>query len=475
MSRRDRDGHTPNSRNAQDLAAVFQWLLDTANLNSIAFRRESGWLPRGLCVAVLLWCWSDQTALTQRFQTALKIARRVCPNGVPRQLSYQAFMKLLVRWTGPLVVALTAALRGRMETALRSRFRIAGYVVFGGDGSRLELPRTASNEARFSPAKSRGKGRRKSRGRQGRSTAAARKRQALQKKADSPQMWLTTLWHAGTGLPWDWRIGPSDSSERQQLLEMIESLPADALLTADAGFVGYLFWQALVHSGRQFLIRVGANVQLLKELGDFRQKGNIVYLWPKHAVKANQPPLVLRLIVVQGGRHPWYLVTSVLDEKRLGDREVAATYALRWGIELYYRHFKQTFERRKLRSHKADHAECEAHWSMLGLWAMLLHAEQYLHRRHVPPDRVSVAAVLRAYRMPMREYKSDPDPGESLWELLAVARVDEYQRKNKTSRSYPRKKYETPAGCPKIRTATRQQVAQAKQHLQETKPKGLTA
>jgi hypothetical protein len=396
MSHRDRDGHTQTTANAQDLDTVFQWLLKAVDFSSIRFR-SGDWRARGLCAAALLWVWSDQNALTARFQTALKIARRLCPKDVPQRLSYQAFMKLLVRWTGPLLIVLTTRLRGRMETALAGHYRIAGFTVFGGDGSRLELPRTASNEARFSPAKSRCKRKRKSRRGRGRRTAAARKQRARQKKADTPQLWLTTMWHAGTGLPWDWRIGPSDSSERGHLIEMIDGLPKDALVAADAGFVGYEFWSALLSSGRQFLIRVGANVRLLKQLGDFREKENTIYLWPKHAMKADQPPLVLRLIVVQGGRHPWYLVTSVRNEKRLSDQEIAEIYALRWGIELYYRHFKQTFERRKLRSHKAEHAECEAHWSMIGLWAMLLHAEHYLHRRHVPPDRVSVAGVLRAY------------------------------------------------------------------------------
>jgi hypothetical protein len=288
-------------------------------------------------------------------------------------------------------------------------------------------------------------------------------------------LWITTLWHAGTGLPWDWRIGPSDSSERHHLREMLDTLPPEALLTADAGFVGYDFWTSVLESGRPFLIRVGSNVRLIKKLGLVRESGNTVYVWPDRAARRNQPPLALRLIVVQGERHPWYLLTSVHDPARLSDRQAAEIYRLRWGIELYYRHFKQTFERRKLRSHTADHVQIEAHWSMLGLWALLLHAEQYLHRRHVPPDRVSVANVLRAYRTPLREYKSHPDPGESLWNLLTAAVVDSYQRTNKTSRAHPRKKYESPPGPPKIQQATQTQITLASQLRDQNTEKGLTA
>src|SRR5207248_177221 len=142
------------------------------------------------------------------------------------------------------------------------------------------------------------------------------------KKVDGPQMWLTVMFHVGTGLPWDWRTGPSDSSERDHLAQMIAALPAAALVAADAGFAGYAYWKAVLDSGRHLLIRVGANVRLLKGLGYVRERDGLVYLWPDRQAARRQPPLVLRLVVARGGRHPMYLVTSVLDQGRLSDRQV---------------------------------------------------------------------------------------------------------------------------------------------------------
>jgi len=267
----------------------------------------------------------------------------------------------------------------------------------------------------------------------------------------------------GTGLPWDWRIGPSDSSEREHFRQMIGTLPKGALVTADAGFVGYHYWKEVIDSGRQFLIRVGSNVRLLKKLGYVRQKRNIVYLWPDEVAAKRKPPLVLRLLAVHDGRKPCYLVTSVLDEKQLSDKQMAEIYRLRWGIEVFYRNFKQTFERRKLRSKSADNAAVEAEWSLLGLWAMGLHAQLVLAPKGIPTRRISVAGVLRAYRTPMREYKSHPDPGESLTELLGRAVIDTYQRGSKASRDYTRQKQETPPGPPKVFEATKKQIILAKQ------------
>ncbi len=88
------------------------------------------------------------------------------------------------------------------------------------------------------------------------------------READSPQMWLTTMWHAGTGWLWEWRTGPSDSSERGHLLEMLAGLPAAVLIAADAGFVGDEYARAITDSGRPLLVRVGSHVKLLRKLGN---------------------------------------------------------------------------------------------------------------------------------------------------------------------------------------------------------------
>jgi hypothetical protein len=158
------------------------------------------------------------------------------------------------------------------------------------------------------------------------------------------------------------------------------------------------------------------------------------------------------------------LVTSVLDPKRLSDQQVAQIYGYRWRIELFFRHFKQTYGRAKLRSHKGEHAECEAEWSLLGLWTMLLHARLQLPVKD--QGRVSVAQVLRAFAQALDDYKCRAEPGEALDELLSRAVIDPYQRRAKTSRDYPRKKYERPAGAPRILEANRMQRQRAQSVMQ---------
>ena len=456
MSHQDPNCLTPQNFHHQDLKVVFDWLLEHADFSAIGFRSTCTWTPHSLTVTALLWTWSAEPTLTARFVAARKIALATLGLDALTAATYQAFLKLLRAWTAALAVALTLALRGRMQADLADRFRVDGFAVFGVDGSRLELPRTASNEDRFAPKTARRASKQ--------AEAASKQAEAARaKKASSPQMWMTVMWHVGTGLPWDWRTGPSDSSERDHLRQMIAALPPQALVTADAGFVGYEYWKALLDSGHDLLIRVGANVRLLRNLGYAREQNDLVYLWPDRVAARQQPPLVLRLVVARGGRHPVYLVTSVLKAEVLSNQQIIKIYSLRWGVELFYRHFKQTFGRRKLRSHSGANAEVEATWSLLGLWTMGLHGQVELSSDGIASSQVSVAGLLRAYREVMKEYRSVPEPGESLWERLSVSVIDAYPRRNKASRDYPRKKREHAIGAPEVRDATEVEIKLAQQ------------
>ena len=256
------------------------------------------------------------------------------------------------------------------------------------------------------------------------------------------------------------------------MLEMLPQLPPEALITADAGFVGYEYLRAILDSGRQLLIRVGSNVRLLKKLGIAREWESTVFLWPDREARQGNSPLMLRLVRVCNGKHPVFLITSVLSATRLSDKQVAELYARRWGIELFYRHLKQTFQRRKLRSASAENALLELHWSLAGLAALGLYALTQLGQADVKPRRLSIAQTLRAFRRTMRDYLHPSPRGQSLCHRLRLALIDSYQRGHKTSRGYPRQKQAKPAGPPQIIQATTIQVKRAQALRQNLVQKG---
>jgi hypothetical protein len=56
---------------------------------------------------------------------------------------------------------------------------------------------------------------------------------------------------------------------------MIDGLPAGVLVTADAGYVGYEYWKALIDTDHPLVIRVGSNVKMLKKLGYARERNGL--------------------------------------------------------------------------------------------------------------------------------------------------------------------------------------------------------
>jgi len=473
MSHQDRKFKEEIVVNHQSIRQAVDELFTAKAFRGVKARKGSRWTPRMLVVVALFWAWSRAGGLTERFREACKLAGKIfrwlpAPGRV-----YQGFLKQLRKWHVELQILCIGELRVLIKQDLFGQWQIAGFVIMAGDGSRIELPRTAGNEAAYSPkrqkqglgkkAAGKGKARRKrSRGKRWRK-GPRQSRESIRKKANSPQMWLTLFWHVGTGLPWAWRTGPSDCSERQHLQEMLGELPENTLITADAGFVGYDFWSALLAAGQSFVIRAGANVRLWKKLGFSREYEHTVYLWPDAAARKGQPPLVLRAVWVHDGKHPMCLLTNVLSKQRLSDRQLAQIYKARWGVEVFFRTFKQTFGRRKLRSHTPEHAQLEAEWSLLALWAVCLLAQREIAQSGRDPCGLSPVGAIKAIQEVMCHYRQRPDgPTESLWWMLRHALRDDYRRKSsKTARGYPAKRQRERTGVPRIALASQSQMAAA--------------
>jgi hypothetical protein len=458
MSHQDR--HAQRVRlNSADLLKALQWLSRGTDWSAIRMRKEASQTPQWLAWTAILWAWSNESALGERLTCAQRLIQHLQTPSPGKSTSYQAFLKVLVRWTDALVLAWQIALRKRMETLLPEQWRRHGFVVFGVDGSKVELPRTKSNQQAYAHS------------RQGSKRHRRKKPQdrAATKKTEQPQLFLTTMFHVGLHLPWDWRIGPADSSERRHALEMLDRLPAGSLLAADPGFVGYDFARTVLAGGCQLLVRVGSNVKLLKNLGFVRESDGIVNVWTDKAARREEPPLVFRLVVIQSARHPVYLITSVTGKTRLSDGEIADLYRARWGVEVFYRHLKQTFGRRKLRSRAAANARVELEWSLVGLWGIGLYASQELVSRGIALNRLSVAGSLQAFRRISGDYLHPQSPRQRLREMLGRALLDEYDRQDKASRDYPRKKQERPPGRPMILKADKEQRVKAQKIKQAQK------
>src|SRR4051794_28936468 len=113
MPHQDRPRTTAPAAHHQDLKAVLDWLTADADFAAVRFRGTCTWSPRGLCCAAVLWAWSDEATLVDRFAAARKVALVSLGLDGLTAASYQAFLKLLRAWTAALAMALVAALRRR--------------------------------------------------------------------------------------------------------------------------------------------------------------------------------------------------------------------------------------------------------------------------------------------------------------------------------------------------------------------------
>ena len=475
--RNTRKSRSARGRNKEQLAGMFDWFLPGGSIFSkLKLHGNTNWAPEGLVCLAVLWAWSESRHLTDAYSDAVACYRSMFDAVVPG--TYQGFMGALTRWTARLMDILWPVLHQRMEEVGGPCWRVGLWVPIAFDGSRSSAPRTKANEKAFC-AENYGKGA-TARYRRKKSKGMRRKKNERNKAhPQEPQAWITMLWHMGLRLPWMWRLGPSNSSERAHVIEMLKAgfFPLYTLFCGDAGFVGYPLWSTILDGGHDFLVRVGANVRLLSESADYQLlKNGVVLCWPK-ANQAKQPPLRLRLVKVRIGKSDVYLLTSVLDRSKLTIKQMIKLYKLRWGIEVEFRGLKQTLDRAKLRCRNDRRLLAELDWSIMAmavaeLFALKEQLGKRSSRQHQhPPDpaKRSLAMTMRAIRRCMRDRNEIPEPGKDLQSLLSDAVTDSYQRKaSKRARYRPPNPDKKPLGEPSVRKLTakeKKRLAQIEQKI----------
>ena len=435
---------TRASRASRDsVAQLHQGLsrqLPRVGLPLIAAKRSARWSPRMLVIAVILFTLDSGQTLAERFAAAYDGLSEIFKSRRRPGKDPQGFFRALCRRSDALLELVCRRLRRRVRLAAgRGYWRTGRWLAFGVDGSRFNCPRSRANDEKLGCAG---------------------------KDKTGPQMLTTTVFHVGTGLIWDFRRGDGKSSERSHLLQMLDTLPKQAMLLADAGFTGYEHFTAIAASGRHFLIRVGSNVTLLRKLGWCCElHDGIVHLWPDAIQrKQKQPPLTLRLISFTDERNRRiHLLSNVLDRAELSDAEAVELYSKRWVIEVIYRSLKQTLNRRKLVCRNPEHAGAELDWAVVGLWALALMTAEEVSAAGQSPARLSIAKALAPVRRAIRSATPRYTRRLSLALALSKAVQDNYQRKSSKAARVPvNKKRDKPPGDPKARKATPHEKALAK-------------
>ena len=384
-------------------------------------RKMPRWDVRPLLLVFLTMTWCCGDSLPEKFEAARGFYV-VCHDKRRRPgETFQGFQQAVGKLPMAVLRVLARGIRGRIEQLLGDRWWIGGWIPFGCDGSRLECPRTVELEQRL------GQG---------------------GKKDSAPTVWVTAIVHLLTGVPWTWRFGRgSKPSERNHLVQMLEDLPGQALVVADAGYYGYDLMLELIAAGVSFLIRMSSTVTLYTEkqrrLADFRE--GLVYYWPDRAQKQGLQPVQARLLCVRDEKRKVdvWLLTDLVSSRQLSLSDANRFYRWRWENEGYFRTYKRTLAKVKLLSRTIREVHREAEASMIATQLLLAQGARALPKAKTeeePRVMCSPRKVLLEIRRELSGRLGPRRRGRFSQRLKECCRERRERSSAKATRVWPRRK-----------------------------------
>jgi hypothetical protein len=414
------------------------------------------WRPQPLLLVVLLMTWCAGDSQAERFETA----RAFYVASYQRQRrpgkTLDGFQNALARVPARALRAVATAVRARLQAVFAPRWLVDGFVPLGCDGSRLNCPRspeleqrlrTASEKATHPPTPPNGQ-------------PAQEPPLPPDPTANyPPTVWVTAFVHLSLGLLWSWRLGGAHASEQVHLVHLIASLPRLALIVTDAGYTGYQLLKGINQADKFFLIRLSSKVPLytLERIAVKRFYEGRAYYWPLDMQKQEQPPVEVRVLrLVKYRKADVWLMTNVLDRKRLTRQTASKFYRWRWHNEGLFRTYKRTLGKVKLLSHTVVQIHREAESSLLALQLLLAHGVLAL------PEGGAAGSVLPSARAVLVEIRAElrnvtgmylgPRQRRTYLERLQEAQYPHWRRRhNPVRRPWPGRKDHKPPTPPKLR------------------------
>ena len=178
---------------------------------TISRGRKRRWEIQPLLYVLLCMTWCLGDSQPERFETARACYVALHPKRRRPGKTVQGFDKALLALPCSVLHTVAHLFRKQILARFGSLMTTDGWIVLGCDGSRIRTPRTVELEKRLG-------------------NSGVDKNS----KCKTPRIWLTALVHLQSGMPWSWRVGKGDSSERLHLLRLIPTLPLRALIVTDA-------------------------------------------------------------------------------------------------------------------------------------------------------------------------------------------------------------------------------------------------
>jgi|HubBroStandDraft_6_1064221.scaffolds.fasta_scaffold132701_2 hypothetical protein len=387
------------------------------------------WALQPLVWVLLTMTWCTGQSQEERFAAARAVYVAHHQRSRRPGTTLAGFLSALAKLPLPVLRALAHGVRQRLDTLWVESLRLGGWVPLACDGSRVECPRATELQQRLGEAG---------------------------KPGSAPTIYLTTLVLLPLGVVWSWCWGKGTASEHHHLRQLLRTLPRQALIVADACYLGYELFTAILQAKAAFLVRLSSRAYLYttEQVPLAAWTEGLVYYWPTAAQAKGLPPVPARLLRVKGKKADVWLLTSVLEAQQLSHKTAGQVYRWRWRNEGLFRDYKRLLQKVKLSSRTVALVHREAEGSLLALQLLLALAVQTpagqpvvlpgSSRRELLRLRGAIAAALRSL---------GPRQFAQYQQMLSVVRNQVRQQRvsAKVRQEWARRKDHKPPKPPKLR------------------------
>ena len=309
------------------------------------------WALQPLVWVLLTMTWGTGQSQEERFAAARAVYVAHHQRARRPGTTLAGFLAALAKLPLPVLRVLARGVRQRLGALWVESLRVGGWVPLACDGTRLECPRSAELQQRLGEAG---------------------------KPGSAPTIYLTTLVLLPIGVVWSWCWGKGTASEHHHLRQLLRTLPRRALIVADACYLGYELFTAILQARAAFLVRLSSRAYLYttEQVPLAAWTEGLVYYWPTAAQEKGLPPVPARLLRVKGKKADVWLLTSVLEPRQLSRRTAGQVYRWRWRNEGLFRDYKRLVQKVKLSSRTVALVHREAEGSLLALQLLLALAVQ---------------------------------------------------------------------------------------------------
>lgn len=287
----------------------------------------------------------------------LRLPNEVVPSG-------QAFSAARQKLKADLIRRLLGSVSNEVSSSMGEAGLWRGHRVFAVDGSKVSVQR--SDELRVA--------------------------YGTPSRGHCPQMLVSTVFDVMTACPHDVSVAPHATSERTELLGMLDGIPRGSVIVLDRGYPSFEVMHEIRRRGLHFLIRVPSDLfAVVRQFIQYEGNNEVVTIEPPSGKSHIGGAIKVRAIYFgKNGADPTVLMTDLIGSA-YPTKSIGELYSMRWQVEEFYKlENASVFSIGQCRSKSQNGVEQEVF-----AFALFVGLSRHLAVEAAAKSKVSVHAIAR--------------------------------------------------------------------------------